>query len=230
MAGSPRRDAVAPIDGWSEADLVAGARRHDEAAIRAIIRLYNQTLFRLARGIVADDEAEDVLQDAYLRAFGGIDGFRGEASLRTWLGRIVVNTALERLRRKRPTLQLAVLENADPEHLAGFPLAGAATDPERGMAQDQVRRMLEQAIGVLPPDFRSVVMARLLEELSVEETAQILDLKPETVKTRLHRARKLLRAAMEKRLGAVFADVFPFGNERCQRTADRVVEGLIALQ
>jgi RNA polymerase sigma-70 factor (ECF subfamily) len=226
MAGSPHDDAVAAIDVWSEADLVAGAQRRDEAAIRTIIRLYNQTLFRLARGILRDDEAEEALQEAYLRAFGSIADFRGEARLRTWLGRIVVNTSLERLRRRKPpTVQLDALEDPRLEHTILFPPTGPVINPERGMAQDQLRRMLEQAIAELPPDFRSVV-ARLLEELSVEETAQILDLRPETVKTRLHRARKLLRTAIEKRFGAMFGDVFPFGDERCQRMADRVVERL----
>ena len=197
-----------------EAALVAGAKRGDEAAIRTIIRLHNQTLFRLARGIVSDQEAEDAVQEAYLRAFRNIGGFRGESSLKTWLGRIVINTALERLRRQRP------------EHVISFPPANPSPDPERSMAHDQIRQMLEQAIDELPPLFRGVVVARLMEEMSVEETAQILDLKPETVKTRLHRARALLRTAIEKRLGAAIGDAFPFGDERCRRMADRVVERL----
>ena len=197
-----------------EAALVAGAKSGDETAIRTIIRLHNQTLFRLARGIVSDQEAEDAVQEAYLRAFRNIGGFRGESSLKTWLGRIVINTALERRRRERP------------EHVIPFPPANPSPDPERSMAHDQIRQMLEQAIDELPPLFRGVVVARLMEEMSVEETAQILDLKPETVKTRLHRARALLRAAIEKRLGAVIGDAFPFGDERCRRMADRVVERL----
>jgi RNA polymerase sigma-70 factor (ECF subfamily) len=209
-----RNAALAVADEPSEAELVAGAKRRDEAAIRTIIRLHNQTLFRLARGILSDAEAEDAVQEAYLRAFRGIAEFRGESSLKTWLGRIVVNTAREHLRRRRPSLALSGMETV------------TALDPERRMAQDQTRRLLEQAIEELSPAFRSVVVARLLEELSVEETAAILDLKPETVKTRLHRARRLLRAAIEKRLGAVLGEVFPFGDLRCRRMADRVVEGL----
>jgi len=206
--------ALAAAAERSEAELVAAAKQRDEAAIRTIVRLYNQTLFRLARGILPDAEAEDAVQEAYLRAFRGLAEFRGEASLKTWLGRIVVNTAREHRRRHRPSLALNGLESV------------AALDPERRMAQDQIRRLLEQAIDELPPPFRAVVMARLLEEMSVEETAAVLDLKPETVKTRLHRARRLLRAAVEKRLGAVIGEAFPFGDARCRRMADRVVARL----
>src|SRR5579883_1834883 len=209
--------ALAADEGRSEAELVAAAKQRDEAAIRTIVRLYNQTLFRLARGILPDAEAEDAVQEAYLRAFRGLAEFRGEASLKTWLGRIVVNTAREHRRRHRPSLALNGLESV------------AALDPERRMAQDQIRRLLEQAIDELPPPFRAVVMARLLEEMSVEETAAVLDLKPETVKTRLHRARRLLRAAVEKRLGAVIGEAFPFGDARCRRMADRVGAALAAL-
>jgi len=198
----------------SEADLVAGAKRGDETAIRTIVRLQNQTLFRLARSIVSDQDAEDAVQEAYLRAFRDIGGFRGESSLKTWLGRIVVNAALERLRRERP------------DHVIPFPPPTLLADPERTMAHDQIRHMLEQAIDELPPAFRGVVVARLLEEMSVEETAQILGLKPETVKTRLFRARVLLRAAVVKRLGAALGEAFPFGDLRCQRMADRVVAKL----
>ncbi len=218
MRGTATAVAAEP----DEAQLVAGAKQRDEAAIRAIIRRYNQSLFRLARGILGDNDAEDALQEAYLHAFRGIGEFRGEASLRTWLGRIVVNTARERLRRRRRAARLG----ACGEDVIAFPLASANRNPEETMAHEQLRQLIEQAIDELPPDFRSVVVARLLEEMSVEETAQVLDLKPETVKTRLHRARRLLRAAIERRIGAVMTDAFPFGDERCQRVADRVIEGL----
>lgn len=215
-----RYNAIMPVTEHGEAELVAGAKRGDEAAIRTIIRLHNQSLFRLARGMLADDEAEDALQEAYLRAFRGIGEFRGEASLRTWLGRIVVNAARERLRRRGKTVPLNV------EEVIAFPLTAAGGDPESKMAQEQIRKLLEQAIDELPPAFRSVAVARLIEQMSVEETATVLDLKPETVKTRLHRARRLLQVAIERRIGAVMTEAFPFGDMRCQRVADRVVEGL----
>lgn len=223
-----RDEAATRLAEPSEAELVAGAKQKDEAAIRAIIRQHNRTLFRLARSLLPDDEAEDALQESYLRAFAGIDEFRGEASLRTWLRRIVVNEALGRIRRRRPTIDLDVLDHANPATIVAFPLTPSPADPERVMAQDQIRLLLEQVIDELPPPFRAIAMARLVERLSVEETAELFDLKPETVKTRLFRARRLLRAALEKRLGPALCETFPFDGARCENMADRVVERLRA--
>ena len=213
----------------ADAALAEAARQRDEAAIRQIIGRHNRMLFRLARSILpSDDEAEDAVQAAYLRAFAGIAGFRGEARLSTWLGRIVLNEALGRVRRQPRTVALDTIDAMPAAQIIPFPLSPPATDPERSMAQDQIRRIVERAIEELPEAFRIVLVARLVEELNVEETAQLLDLRPETVKTRLFRARALLRVALEKRLGAVLQDVFPFGGERCQRIADRVVAKLRA--
>jgi len=219
------QNATARAAEASEAELVAGARRRDEAAIRAIIRAHNRTLFRLARSILPDDEAEEALQESYLRAFTGIAAFRGEASLRTWLCRIVLNEALARARRRRPTVDIDVLDR-DTAPVVAFPLSPPPSDPERLMGQNQIRVMLEQAIDELPAAFRTVAVARLVEQMSIEETAELFGLKPETVKTRLFRARRLLRAALERRIGAVLGDAFPFAGERCDGMTDRVVESL----
>lgn len=214
-------------DDRSEAELIGAAKRNDEAAIRSIIRIHNRMLFRLARSILSsDDEAEDAVQATYMRGFTGLGSFRGEARLGTWLGRIVLNEALGRARRRRPTVAIDALETLPSAEIIVFPASASAADPERAMAEQQTRRMLERAIDELPEAFRTVLVARLIEELSVEETARLLDLRPETVKTRLHRARALLRTALEKQFGAVFEDVFPFAGERCQRMADRVVAAL----
>lgn len=221
-----RDQAAAGSADPSEAELVAGAKRKDEAAIRAIIRRHNRALFRLARSLLPDDEAEEALQESYLRAFAGIAEFRGEASLRTWLRRIVVNEALGRIRRRRPTVDLEVLDHATPTAIGAFPLSPSPADPERIMAQDQIRLLLEQAIDELPLAFRTIAVARLVERMSVEETAELFGLKPETVKTRLFRARRLLRAALEKRLGPALCETFPFDGARCENMADRVVERL----
>lgn len=207
--------------------LVEAARQHDEAAIRMIIQRHNRMLFRLARSVLpTDDEAEDAVQAAYVRGFTQLAGFRGDARLGTWLGRIVLNEALGRARRNRPTVGIEVLETAAAAEIIPFPLAALPPDPERGMAQNQIRRVVEHAIDELPEAFRTVLVARLVEEMSVDDTARLLGLRPETVKTRLFRARALLRGALEKRLGAVLQEAFPFGGERCQRVADRVVAEL----
>jgi RNA polymerase sigma-70 factor (ECF subfamily) len=218
---------ISASDPRSEAELVEAAKRNDEAAIRSIIRVHNRMLFRLARSILpSDDEAEDAVQAAYMRGFEGLASFRGEARLGTWLGRIVLNEALGRARRQRPTVALDELESLPSADIIVFPASANAADPERAMAEQQTRHMLEQAIDELPEAFRTVLVARLIEEMSVDETARLLGLRPETVKTRLHRARVMLRSALEKQFGAALNDIYPFAGERCQRMADRVVAAL----
>ncbi len=213
--------------GEPEAELAAAAKNKDEAAIRSIIRTHNRMLFRVARSILAsDDEAEDAVQAAYVRAFMNLSEFRGEARIGTWLGRIVINEALGRVRRERPTIAIDALEAIPAAEVIPFPLSNPPPDPERSMAQQQIRQIVERAIDELPEAFRTVLVARLVEGISVEDTAELLGLRPETVKTRLFRARALLRSALEQRLGRVLHDAFPFAGERCQRIADRVIETL----
>jgi RNA polymerase sigma-70 factor, ECF subfamily len=208
-----------------EMELVARASRRDEAAVRAIVQRHNQRLYRLARSIVRNDaEAEDVLQEAYLRGFANLATFRGESALGTWLGRIVINEALGRLRRERPTVELTEkMEAGSVSHGEVIPFPGEQIDPERIMAQRQIHSLLEHAIDDLPDAFRTVLVARVIEEMSVEETAELLGLQPETVKTRLHRARKLVRSALEQQIGSALTETFPFAGRRCERMAETVV-------
>jgi RNA polymerase sigma-70 factor (ECF subfamily) len=221
----PKHAAAHPLD---EADLVARARRGNAVAIRLIIRQHNQRLYRIARSIVRDDgEAEDVLQDAYARAFANLAAFRGEARLGTWLARIVMNEALGRLRGRRATVSLtAVLEGAPAAEIIPFPNADPQIDPETAVAQRELRALTERAIDELPEAFRTVLVARLIEGMSVEETAELIGIVPETVKTRLHRARRLLRDAMEKHMGPVIGDAFPFAGRRCERMTEKVLARL----
>jgi RNA polymerase sigma-70 factor (ECF subfamily) len=212
-----------------EAALVARAVQKDERAVRAIIRQHNRRLYRLARSVVRDDgEAEDVVQAAYVRAFTNLAAFRGDAGLGTWLSRIVLNEALGRLRRRRPTVELTALDRpeASQGQVIAFPLMHQQPDPERTMAQRQIQALLERAIDGLPDVFRTVLVARLIEDMSIEETADLLGVRPETVKTRLHRARKLLKESLEEHIGPVLTDAFPFDGERCERIADAVVARL----
>jgi RNA polymerase sigma-70 factor (ECF subfamily) len=211
-----------------ESDLVARARGGDKAAIRIIVRQNNRRLFRVARSILKDEwEAEDAVQEAYVRAFRRLDDFEGRSRLATWLTRIVVNEALMRLRRRRPEIaDIADLDTAAIEQAANivpFPI-NAQPDPERAMAQTEINAMLEKAIDELPDIYRIVLVARVVEEMSVEETAALFSLKPETVKTRLHRARSLLRQDLEQKFGPLLTQTFPFAGARCERMADRVIE------
>jgi len=205
-----------------ESELIAEAIHKDDGALREIIRRYNQRLYRLARGILRDDnEAEDVLQDAYLKAFSQLASFRGEAAFGTWLGRIVLNEALMRQRRRRISVTLA-----DSPQIIPFPHASQSIDPERSLAQHEIRKLLERAIDQLPDDFRAVLIARTIEGMSTKETAALLDLNAKTVKTRLHRARSLVKQALDEQIGPVLSETFPFAGRRCADLADRVVARL----
>jgi RNA polymerase sigma-70 factor (ECF subfamily) len=213
-----------------DAALAGLARTGDEAAIRAIVQRHNRRLFRVARAVLRDDvEAEDAVQETYLRAFSHLASFRGDAQLSTWLTRIALNEALGRLRRRRPMVDLAKLLETDDALERGpmtLPPNTSGGDPEADAARGQLRGLLEQAVDELPEAFRLVFVLRTIEELSTEETAVHLAIKPETVKTRLHRAHRLLRSALDRRVASTFADLFPFDGARCDAMAGRVLRRL----
>jgi RNA polymerase sigma-70 factor, ECF subfamily len=212
-----------------DAELVRRALERDEAAVRAILKANNRRLFRLARGILRNDsEAEDVVQEAYVRAFTHLAEFRGASSISTWLSRIAMNEALGRLRRARPGVELdAVPESAHEAQIIPFPIStSAADDPEKSMARREIQNVIEGAIDELPGAFRLVFIARVVEGMSIEETAATFDLKPETVKTRLHRARAMLRDNIENRIGPVVMEAFPFAGRRCDGLTQAVLQRL----
>lgn len=199
------------LTGLPDATLAERCLARDEDAVRELTRRYNQRLYRIARGILRSDlEAEDVVQDTYIRALAGLEGFRGQSALGTWLVRIAINEALGRLRRQKPEAIEA-------------PPAAPVVDPETLMATAESRVMLERAIDDLPDAFRSVFVARIVEGLSIEETAELFDLRPETVKTRVHRARARLRANLETQLGPAVRESFAFDGARCDRLTDAVI-------
>ncbi|RTM06459.1 MAG: RNA polymerase sigma factor [Hyphomicrobiales bacterium] len=200
--------------GAGDIALVSRALARDPGAFRAIIKTHNQRLYRIARGVVRNDaEAEDIVQEAYMRAFANLGAFRGEASLSTWLSRIVINEALGRLRKRKRIVSMP--ENPEAE-IIRFPL-NPGEDPERTMAQRQILGLVERATDSLPDVYRTVFVARVIEGLSIEETAELLGIRPETVKTRLHRARALVRKALDDEIGPVLLDAFPFAGRRCER-------------
>ena len=210
--------------------LVELARSHDEAAFRLITRRHDRRLYRLARGILRDDaEAEDVVQETFVRAFTHLSGFRGEARLSTWLTRIALNEALDRLRRRHPVVGLEAIDHInlrDRHRMAGDPSALRDINPEAETARSEIRRLLEQAIDELPEPFRVVFVLREIEQMSVEETASQIDVRPETVRTRLHRAHRLLRKALGDQLASAMTDVFPFEARRCARLTEAVLDRL----
>jgi len=220
------------MSGFSDIELVSLARQGDEPAIRTIVQQHNQRLFRTARAVIRNDaEAEDVVQATYVQAFTNLAAFRGEAQLSTWLTRIALNEALGRLRRRQKTTGLEEIDmhaKGMTGQVVQFPTSLSGTDPETELSRSQARRLLENAVDALPVDFRAVFVLRDVEGMSTEDTAAHLDIRIETVKTRLHRARRLMRMAIEKQLAGAFSALFPFDGARCVSMADRVVAAVQA--
>jgi RNA polymerase sigma-70 factor (ECF subfamily) len=201
----------------SEAALLDRIRKDPRAAFPALIQANNQRLFRIARGILRDEgEAEEAVQETYVRAFASLDSFRGESSLGTWLSRILINEALKRQHRMKnapaidgPGAEAAADTSAD---LPSTPQA----NPENVAARNEIRRLVELAIDTLPPNFRVVFVMRIIEQMSIQETAEALGIPAETVKTRLHRATRRLRDELGAEFSSIFEDIFPFAGARCE--------------
>ena len=195
----------------------------DRAAFEQLMRQYNRRLYRLARAALRDDaEAEDALQDAYLAAYRSIHQFRGDAALSTWLSRLVLNECFGRLRRGARRQKVIPMVSPTQEMDA---VAEPETEaPDRLLARAQMRTLLERKLDDLPEAFRLVFVLRSVEELSVEETAQTLDIPEATVRSRYFRAKGLLREALAQEIDLAEPDIFEFGGERC----DRVVACVLA--
>jgi RNA polymerase sigma-70 factor (ECF subfamily) len=196
-------------------------------AFEALMRQHNGRLFRVARAILTDDaDAEDALQDAYLDAYRHLDEFRGEAQLSTWLTRIVVNQALMRLRRRKRD-GIVVPFHAEPR-VDGRPEDEVRDDktesPSAATLRGEIRRIIERRIDELPVDFRTVFVMREVEDMSVEETAACLSIPAATVRTRLFRARALLRESLARDVDVATGDVYAFAGARC----DRIVAYVLA--
>ena len=200
--------------------------RKDAQAFEAVMREHNRMLFRTARAILRDDaEAEDALQEAYVQAYRSIDTFRSESKLSTWLARIVANEALMRLRKHSRRAEIVPIEPsataAEVEQIADTDMANA---PDSSAERKEVRRLLEAQIDALPDTYRTVFMLRAVEELSVEETAAVLDLPAATVRTRFFRARSMLREQLAQKMDLATGDAFSFAGARC----DRIVANVLA--
>jgi RNA polymerase sigma-70 factor (ECF subfamily) len=203
----------------------------DERAFDQIMRRYNQRLFRLAVSVAGESsEAEDILQESYVRAFYRLGTFSGDGELGAWLARIVRNEAIDRLRtrgsrRRHIALETDLYADEDTVGIAGMARAEEVDfSPEIAVERADVERILEEAIGVLPVQFRTVFMLREVEGLSVEETATYLGIPPATVKTRDHRARTLLRAHLSKKMDGALSGTYRFLGARCNALVDRVLE------
>ena len=212
----------ARLEGWTDERVIERVLEGDVAFYEIIMRRYNQRLYRVARSILHDDtEAEDVMQDAYVRAFQHLRQFAGLSSFATWITRIAVHEALRRLPARRRAL---LTEEIDTEGEDAMDAAESSLDPEQNASLHELGRLLEETILDLPERYRSVVMLRDVEEMSTADTANALELSEENVKTRLHRGHTMMRHRLSERVGMQGKYAFPFMGERC----DRVVSGVFA--
>ena len=208
-----------------DAEVVDRIRRGETDLFEVLMRRHNQKLYRAARSVFPRDpnEAEDIVQDAWVRAFTHLEQFEGRASLSTWLVRITLHEAWARSRRRRRTEPL----NDDPDGKdTSMPSRIPPPDPEKDAAGLEMRAILEAAVDALPETYRTVFMLRSVEDMSTEETAESLDLTTDAVKTRLHRARALLRKELSNRAVAAHAALFSFAGARCDRIVETVLSRL----
>lgn len=212
----------ARLEGWTDEEVVDRVRAGESALYEIIMRRYNQRLYRVARAIVRDDsEAEDIMQDAYVRAYENLGQFEGRAPFSAWLTRIAVHEALHRARKRG---RLDQWDDSESDSNPAVYMDEASPNPEQATTRAELRELLEEAILELPAQYRAVLMLRDIEELSTSETADALGLTEENVKVRLHRGHGMVRTWLLSRVGTNAKAAFPFMGERC----DRVVESVFA--
>jgi RNA polymerase sigma-70 factor (ECF subfamily) len=214
----------------TDIELARRIARRDTLAVRTVTGRNNQRLYRTAWSVLKNRaDAEEAVQEGYLRAFAAIGRFTGASSLSTWLTRIVLNEALGRYRaaqRKRRLLREQSIALIDDyrENLMG---ASASSSPEADAARGQIAKLLEQVIADLPEAFRIVFMLREVDGLSVKETSEVLQIPPQTVKTRLLRARRRLQAALAPSLQDALRGTFPFAGKDCEALTEKVLAKFI---
>ena len=201
----------------TDSEIVKRILGGDPALFETLMRRHNQRMYRAVRAILrSDDEVEDVLQQAYLNAYAHLDQFAGTAQFSTWLTRIAVNEALAHRRKRGVLFEEGEEDVPDTRTL----------DPERQAAASELRQVMEEEFESLPDSFRAAFMMREVEGLSTSETAESLGISEDLVKTRLHRARAMLRDNLYKRAGVTVDSLFEFGNARCDRVVNAVMKAL----
>lgn len=207
----------------SDDEVVARVLAGETSIFEIVMRRYNQRLYRVARAILRNDgEAEDVMQDAYVRAYEHLDQFEGRAKFSTWLTRIAVHEALARQRRENRYQEVEPMSESNGDPMDGF--ASTALTPEEQVSNSEIRSLLEKAVEHLPDAYRTVFVLRDIEEMSTTDTANALEISEENVKVRLHRARALLRKTLYDRAGMERKEAFNFHAVRCDRVVKNVFE------
>jgi RNA polymerase sigma-70 factor (ECF subfamily) len=216
-----------PASALSDAEIVKRVRAGERALFEILMRRHNQQLYRAARAVVKDEtEVEDVMQQAYVNAFTHLHQFEERSLFSTWLTRITLNEAFGRRRKRQQYESLAHVSSGIDEDAGALmdTVRSLQPDPERQAYAQELHRVLEEAVDALPDTYRTVFMLRDIEGMSTSETGQGLGLGEEAVKTRLHRARAMIRRAVTARIGHVAAGTFQFQAPRC----DRVVAAVLA--
>jgi RNA polymerase sigma-70 factor, ECF subfamily len=213
---------LATGEALSDEEVIERVLAGETGLFELLMRRYNQRVYRVARGILRDDaEAEDVMQDTYVRAYQNLRQYAGRAKFSTWLVRIAVHECLARVQRRSRFQSI----DGETEGVGTMSVLTSRTpDPERSAASAEASALLETAVLGLPESYRAVLMMRDIEEMSTAETAECLSITEENVKTRLHRAHAMLRRDLYARTGAAKSNVFTFGRERCDRIVVRVLE------
>ena len=215
---------LARSEAWSDERVIDRVLAGETGLYEIVMRRYNQRLYRVVRAILRDDdETEDILQDAYVRAYQHLAQFERRASFSTWLTRIAIHEALARLRRRN---RLAPLEGDDEDGELPVNAATTLPSPEQDASRAEIARFLEDAILSLPESYRTVLMMRDVDEMSTADTAACLNISEENVKVRLHRGRALVRKVLFERAGASARSAFAFMGARCDRVVERVFSAL----
>ena len=219
--------AACAADRGADVELALHAASGSASAFETIVRRHNRLLFRTARGVVSDDaEAQDVVQETYLRAFANLSSYRGDSSLATWLARIAINVALSAHRKRGHQIQSQDPAEPDTSEDGMRSFTPADQEPVAMAERGEVRDLLQTSIAHLPVIYRSVFMLRAVEEMTVEETAYCLSVSQDVVKTRFLRARALLRDSLSSRIESGARDTFTFAGARCDAVSLSVMAEL----
>jgi RNA polymerase sigma-70 factor (ECF subfamily) len=222
--------AVPAIDDKApDSELVRRVAAHDHEAFRVLMKRHNQMLYRAARSILKNEaEAEDAVQEAYMQAYRAMGDFRGDAKVSTWLVRIVVNESITRLHKHARRAEVIRLEgdglDQDQHSSEDSMNQSPPEQPELAAVRSETRRLLEAKIDELPDAFRTVFVLRAVEEFSVEEAAEALDIPEATVRSRFFRARGLLRESLSREIDLAHSNAFGFAGARC----DRIIANVMA--
>ena len=216
-------EAATSQEPLSDEEVVARVLAGETGMFEVVMRRHNQRLYSVARAILRNDgEAEDVMQDAYVRAYEHLNQFAGRAKFSTWLTRIAVHEALARQRRGNRYQELEPMSEREGDPMDRF--ASLTPNPEQQASNSEIRRLLEEAVDNLPDNYRTVFMLRDIEEMSTTDAADVLEITEENVKVRLHRARALLRKSLYARAGMEKKEAFNFHAIRCDRVVKNVFE------